>query len=155
MADERPIAPLPWEQKAAIGALVLLALQEVQEVCLLLLGSDRLGLAHLGPLAPFLFILAAGVGMALWRRRPWAVRICIYAVGALSLLHLAMLLEPLRSSMEAERGTGHLASTEQYWFIGPGLNPLGLIWALSRAALLIAAPLLLLLGELRRKLGSR
>jgi len=150
--DPRPSAPLPWEQKAAIAALVLVAAQEVHEFCLLLVGSDRLGLAHLGPLSPLLFTLAAGGAVALLRRKPWAVRAGIYVVGAVSLLHLAMLVEPVRSSLEAERGPGQLASTERYWFIGPTLNPFGLFWALSRAALLVAAPLLLPLGALRARL---
>lgn len=147
---QRP--PLPWEAKTAIGALALVALQQFHEICLLVVGSDRLGLAHLGPISLLLLALAAGAALGLLRRRSWALRTGIYLVGAFALLHLALLVDAVTISMEAERGTGQLASTDYDYFIGPTLNPFGLFWAVSRAALLIAAPLLLLLGELRTRL---
>lgn len=147
-----PKIPLPWEEKAAIGCLALLSLQEFHELVLMGIQSRQLGGAGLGPLAPALLflVLLAGFALLTENRKGWWF--CLLIMTALGLVHLALFGGWFSPS---ERIVSHweVEVTNQGWIKRPSLTPLGLFWVLSRGAFLLAVPALLALGALRKRLS--
>jgi len=150
--DDRRRAPLPWDHKVAIGCLALLALQALQEFCF---QGKGLGLATLGPLSLFLFLIVSGVGIAVLKghRAVWWWGAAL--LGGTGLLLVGAYWDPVWSGLGMGDRMQRIATVTEYeWISRPSLDRFGLFWVLARIVMLLVAAMLLILGQVRRKLRS-
>jgi hypothetical protein len=144
---DRPAPPLPWEHKAAIGCLVLLALQAVHEIVGFFVKTFYMDGASLGPFSALLLVLYFCTGLTLRNgsERGWWT--CVAVNAGLGLFHLALFASTLHATWAQWHGEH------------PGikmriLEPFGFIWVLSRTALLLGVPVVLGLGAIRKSLRA-
>src|SRR6185503_17559923 len=116
--EATPKPPLPWEHKAAIGCLVIVALQEIRELLLLTLGHP--GLMNLGPLSPLLLVVTMTVGVSVRSRRGstwwWGGAL----LGSVGLFLVAAYWEAVRAGLGIGNPLQRISTVTEYeWIKGP------------------------------------
>jgi hypothetical protein len=149
--DERAATPLPWEQKAAIGCLALLSLQEFHEGILFCLGKTAPGFYSTSSAFAVLlaFFVALGCGLLFRSRFAWWTGVLL--LGFIALIHVSVVWPAIWQSL---RFDGRVRSAASYeWFQSvKSLDAFEILWLAIRSVLMMAIPPLLVLGEVRSKL---
>lgn len=150
--EEASRPSLPWEEKVAIGCLILLGLQEIHEGFLYCMEKEAPGASSLQSAWAVLLPLFLGLAAGLHQRNRTAWWLTVALLGSVALIHLGDACDPVRRLLRPE------AFARQPGVIYCGLasrhavDPFGVFWLIAKNALLAAAPLLLLLGRLRKAL---
>lgn len=151
---ERTRAPLPWEEKAAIGCLAVLILQELHEAALFCLGKPSPGFHGTSSAFAILLVLFVSVAWGLVERSRIAWWVALGSLGAIGLTHLAVTWSSIAQSLEY-RGRVQGALSYEWYQVGQRLEDFEIFWLGARNVLLIAVPALLILGAFRKSLQTR
>jgi hypothetical protein len=153
MTDPKP--PQPAETKVAIGALVLLMLQANYELLLFCVQSRNIGPAGLGAGSALFLLLTLSLGVGLSGRSPLAWRCAVGILGVLAVLYTAAVWPALQAAAPRRPDANLKGIATALDYEGPApafLEPSKAFWLASRALLLWAVPVMLLLGRLRERL---
>jgi hypothetical protein len=152
--DLSPPAPLPWEQKAAIGSLGLLALQEIHEGVLYCLGQSAPATDRIHSGWMILLLIYFSVGLGLLNRSQIAWWFGLILIGGTAFLHLADTWGSIVYTYQTRPGEiAYLDIVEH--FRDRRLEPFEMFWLIARNLLLFAVPALLFLGEVRKMVQQR
>jgi hypothetical protein len=146
-----PKTPLPWEQKAAIGCLGVLAILELHAGLHFFLGKPRLGFSEPSWSFGLLLVLYLGLALGLRRRRALAWWMAVFAVGALGLFMAGAVGESVWESLTFTARARAASSYKWYQSFRRPEPDEALLLGLH-CALLFAVPLLLILGAIRESL---
>jgi len=147
--DASPKPPLPWEHKAAIGCLVLLAVLELQAGVQFFLGKPRLGFSEPSWSFGLLLVLFVGLALGLQRRLALASWLAGIVIGALGLFMIDAVGESVWTSLTF-RARARAASSYAWYQSLRRLEPEEALLLGFHCALLFAVPLLLILGTARK-----
>jgi hypothetical protein len=150
-------APLPPETKVALGALILLALQEVHEGYLYCVGNRSSTIGKDGAVYLLILPLIFAVLIGLLNRGRIAWWVGVWLMGGLGLVHLVLYWPSIRASWPGHRDASErIPSTVEYEWILPSarLKPFELLWVVTKIVLLLAVPLFLNLARLRTRLRA-
>jgi len=147
-------ATLPWETKASISAFSLLALQQVHDGVRFCLGMHGLGLGTLQSAWVLLLLLYVSLAIGLAKEQRWAWRFSVILVGGLAALHLRDTLDLIRLRLQGELLPSAQGANEFSIVCLTTMrpDPFGAAWLMSQNGLMMAIPILLLLGHLRQRL---
>lgn len=151
-ASEEHRPALPWEVKAAIGFLVLLCLMEIHEGILFCVGERAPGWNSLQSAWAILLLLFLGLAAGLLSRSRLALWLTVSLIGLVAVLHLGDTYSPLQHLYLADPPSqrpvvitcGLASKSRPDWF--------GVFWLIAKNSFLAAAPLMLLMGRLRKTL---
>jgi hypothetical protein len=151
--EATPKSPLPWEHKAAIGCLAVLAVLEVQAGVQFFLGKPRLGFSEPSWSFGLLLVLFVGLALGLRRRLALACWMAVIAVGALGLFMAGAVGTSIWETLSFSARARSVSSYAWYQSLRP-LEPEEALLLAFHCALLIAVPALLVLGTIRESLRS-
>jgi len=158
MSDESPGAttrvPLPWEQKAALGCLGLLAVLELHAGFQFFLGMPRLGFSEPSWSFGILIVLFVGLALGLRRRLALAGWIAVVGMGAIALFMVDALGESIWESLTFSGRTRSVSSYKWYQSLRR-LEPREALQLAFHCVLLMTVPLLVILGAIRTSLRKR
>jgi len=147
---------LPWETRAAVGALALLSLQELHEVYLVCVGDHDSALNVFGHGSVILLLLFLGVltGLLQGSRTAWWLGLIL--IGGIGLLHLAVTWHTIRSFLpgkqqEDMKRIGRVIDYDYEW-VRPSHRYFKVFWVTAKSVLLLSVPVALLSGKLRERL---
>jgi|SRR6185295_4695183 hypothetical protein len=146
--EPEPKTPLPWEEKAAIGCLGAMTLQEIHEGFLYFMGATAPGFHGTSPAFVILIVVFVSVGWGLYERSRIAWWVGVGSFLAIGLTDAAMTGATVYETLRHKIGTCEDAS----WDGGTHLNDFSFFWLGTRNVLLFAVPMLLILGALRKSL---
>lgn len=152
--DPNPKTPLPWEHKAAIACLGLLAALELQAGFQFCLGKPRLGFSEPSWSFGILLVLFVGLALGLRRRLVLAWWLAVIAGGAIGLFMVEAVGTPIWESLSSS-ARARSASSYAWYQTLRRLEPEEALLLGLHCALLLAVPAFLILGNVRKALRSK
>jgi len=127
-----------------MGCLGLLALQTFHELAF---AGESLGTANAGPGSLLFLPIASLVAVAVFQRRLAVWWWGGLLLGSIGLMLLVLYWQPIRRGLGME-----ITPPRSRRF---ALDAFGLLWAITRIALYLAAAMLLVVGRIRERVRSR